>query len=312
VSSNTQSLAHHAPLFAAKQKMEQIKTSIRAFNHWWPDYVISSKVWPLPVAEKSGHGNVSWLPALDQIDFETIEHPAAVDAIKDALINFHRFPNDPALNIRRWPGYVVLRAAVADEMRQRLSEINLQKDELQQILSVIPDGTRPIALRKTFPGEHILAAYRHIHCAQQSCDALTFTWQGKLPKNKPIERDKLIQMLRDEIKDCFVDSDLSGAAQREKEIGILNELSSSIKLVERKLFAPSPRYVAFYDRPLKAGGKGDEMGHAPLPYFMAQDTIPNLIDLPMWSNTGNSTSNGRKSLDYAVILPRIRIYATAE
>jgi hypothetical protein len=312
MSKDESSLAHYAPLYAAKQKMAEIKAAINDFNHWWQPHVTTSRVWALPVAEKKGHYNVSWMPALDQIAFETSYHPQSVDVIATALINFHRYPNDPALNIRRWPGYVVLPAVFGTEMRQRLSEINHDKDELKEIISVIPDGSRPLALRKTFPGEHILAAYRHIHCAQQACAALTFTWQGKNPKNTAITRERLVATLENELKECARNGELTAATQREQEITILSELADDARLVQRTQFAPSPRLIAFYQTPTKSDSTGDEMAHAPLPYFMAQDEIPKIIPLPQWENTGITANSGRKALSYELILPRIRIFSVLD
>ncbi len=305
-------LKHYATLFAAKQKMAAIKEHIRAFNVWWQPKVLEAKVWPLPVAAKPSAENVPWMPALEHIEFETLTGQKAIEETALALINFYRYPEDPALNIRRWAGFVLLGAQFRAEMLHYIEQINILKTELMDILSVIPDGSRPVVLKKTFPGEHILAAYRHIHTATQDVRTLAFTWQGKVPKNNPILKQKLIEQLLQEQQTAIDHEDATTASIRAKEIELISSLSDNIRLIERKLYAPSPRLLAFYCNSQQKTGVADVMNQAPLPFFMAQDVQPEIKPLNPWSIDQEKPKSGKQSLSYDVLLPRLRVFTYAQ
>lgn len=302
-------ITHAGTIYSAKKKMAEIKAALNQFNEWWPTQANDAEVWPLPVPKRKSIENVPWLPSLETITFDRATGEEAITLAMHALINFHRYPEDPALNIRRWPGYVLLCEDARVLMIEHIKAINHLKSELQEILSVIPNGSISLVLKKTFPGEHILAAYRHIHFADLDVRSLAFTWQGKSPKNKIIDRDQLISQLQDELSMATSDGNLSDAAIREKEITAIESLPPGEKLIERKTFAPSPRLMAFYHFSNKPSGTADEMSHAPLPFFMAQSVKPEIVPLSFWSiNDNKNDGSGKKQQSYQLFLPRLNLY----
>jgi hypothetical protein len=301
-------LKHYATVFAAKQKMETLKSAIYDFNLWWKPKVIEAMIWPIPVAVKPTAENVPWMPALEYIEFETVTGEEAIALAAQALINFYRYPEDPALNIRRWAGFVLIAENFREDMLLAIENINTLKTELMMILSVIPDGSRPIVLKKTFPREHILAAYRHIHAASKQVRTLAFTWQGKVPKNTPISKEKIIEQLLIEQQTAIDNEDNTTKTIREKEIALITSLADDSKLIERKSYAPSPRLLGFYCDSQQKTGVADIMNQAPLPFFMAQDKMPEIKPLNNWSIEQEKPKSGKQSLDYYPILPRLRIF----
>jgi hypothetical protein len=187
------------------------------------------------------------------------------------LINFSRHPKDPALNIRRFPGYVLFPSSQAETLKQQLEAINLLKNELIQVLSVIPDGSRMNVLPKAFPGEHILLAYRNIHYyIGNDIRRLAFGWQGKFPKNIPITRQKIAERLAQERHYHAEKGNDLGVQFCERDEVRLQALLPETELVERKLFAPSPRLRVL-------GSQTDKPSlviQAALPLFVAQDELP--------------------------------------
>jgi hypothetical protein len=296
---------HQSPIFAAKQIMNELRAEIKDFNAWWVPLAIDCRVYPLPVPAKETDTNMPWLPSLDEIRFDTINGVDALNIAESALINFHRHPQDPALNIRRWPGYVRLPASSRLRMVEYLTKINQLKDALKDALSVIPDGSRPVVLKKTFPGEHILAAYRHIHFADFNVEHLSYTWVGKTAKNTIVDKTDLLEKLRSDKSIRIEDQDLVGAEMIDKEINKVLSIDA-LDLVKRKRHAPSPQLAVFSTNKTE-NSKWDMLMQAPLPFFIAQDEAMFVRDLPSWSS--KDTNNGLRSAQYDPVVMRHHVFS---
>lgn len=298
---------HHAPIYHATQTMERLRLAIRAFNVWWLPLAVDARVYPLPVAAKATDANMPWLPALEDITFETLNGGDAFPVASNALINFHRYPQDPALNIRRWPGFVVLPASVRALMIEYLTGINALKSELQETLSVIPSSSRTLVIRKTFPGEHILAAYRHIHFADEDVAHLSFTWLGKSPKNEAVDKKALLQRLAEDRAISVEMGDFSRAAIIDIDMARIKSVAEDL-LVERLLHAPAPRLATFLSGQ-EDNTKYHALMQAPLPFFMAQSTRPFVRDLPSWSASEVKSRAGANR--YIAVVERLGIFRRA-
>ncbi len=295
---------HLPTVYAAKKVMQQLKLALRAFNDWWPTLAHHASVSPLPVTENTQPEYVPWLPALTDIQFETLKGEDAIEIIRHELINFSRHPNDPALNIRRFPGYVFLPSAQADKLAQELGEINRLKTQLMDILSVIPDGSRVMVLPKAFPGEHILLAYRHIHAyTAQDVRRLAFGWQGKFPKNIAISRQQIREKLQQEEQHHIAEGNVLAANFCQQDLLRLDALPADTSLVERKLFAPSPRL-----RLLNAAtDKPALVIQAALPLFVAQDRMPLIKPLGFY-RLADQQKKELKKTDYLPFIERHRVF----
>lgn len=297
-------LMHHAPIYHAKQIMDRLRLAIRLFNDWWLPLAVDGRVYLLPVAAKTSDANMPWLPALEDITFDTLHGGDAYSVVANALINFHRHPQDPALNIRRWPGFVVLPESVRLTMIEHISAINALKSELQTTLSVIPSSSRTLVIRKTFPGEHILAAYRHIHYADYDVAHLSFTWLGKSPKNEAVDKSQLLQRLAEDRVISVETGDLGWAAMIENDILRVHAVPEAL-LVERRLHAPAPRLATFMDGQVD-NSKYHELIQAPLPFFMAQSGRPFVRDLQPWS--ANEVKSQAGANRYVAVVERLGVF----
>jgi hypothetical protein len=297
-------LMHHAPIYHATQTMDRLRLAIRAFNEWWLPLAVGGRVYPLPVAAKTSDANMPWLPALEDITFDTLHGGDAYPVIANSLINFYRYPQDPALNIRRWPGFVVLPVSARALMIEHLTGINALKSELQETLSVIPSSSRTLVVRKTFPGEHILAAYRHIHYAEEDVAHLSFTWLGKSPKNEAVDKSQLLQRLAEDRAISVETGDLGWAAIIDNDIMRVHSVPEAL-LVERRMHAPAPRLATFMDGQVD-NSKYHALMQAPLPFFMAQHATPFVRDLPSWSASEVKSRAGANR--YAAVIERLGIF----
>lgn len=304
---NTEKSLHSGIIYSAKKKMNELKSACYNFNDWWPNHLLEIRIWPLPVSEKPTDLNIPWAPALDTITFETLSDDQAIAAAKHSISNFYRNSNDPALNIRRFPGFVRLELSARFEMIERINHINQIKHELREIIGLIPDGTRPVLLRKLWPGEHILAAYRAINYAADDVRLVHFTWQGRTPKNEKISYDQLVGLLTDEISEHLATNDILTASIRNNELQSIADLDKNTEFVVRKQLAPSPRMLAYYVHSVNRTGVADIMIQCPIPFFFAQN-FPSIIkSLPEWSRD-NKKNWGKKSDKYTLINPRLNIF----
>lgn len=295
---------HLPTVYSAKKCMKQLKEALAEFNAWWPNWVTMAQVSPLPVTENTLPEYVPWLPALTDITFDTQVGDSAIETTRQALINFSRHPSDPALNIRRFPGVVFFPSAQAESLMQYLDRINALKNELIKILSVIPDGSRASVLPKAFPGEHILLAYRNIHgYAGNDIRRLAFGWQGKFPKNIPISRQEIRDKLVQERQHHGEQGNTLGVQFCDQDLLTLQDLSEDIELVERKLFAPSPRLRvlgAQKDKPVL-------VIQAALPLFIAQDALPIIKSLDSY-HLEDQQKKLLKKTEYLPFVARHRVF----
>lgn len=296
-------LIHHQGIvYSAKKTMQALREQLHAFNQFWPPIAQQAIIYPLPVPQKPSPINVPWLPALDQITFDTLSSQQAIDVATHAIASFTRHPEDPALNIRRWPGFIRLPFSAINELSSHLNTINATKDELKTIISELPDGSRPLVLKKTFPGEHILAAYRHVHFSPQTVKTLSFTWVGKTAKNTPIDKAEVIARLEVE-RDKLEPDDMVGLARIERELCAV--IDTKAALIERKQHAPSPQLAVFFDDG-KFKKQWDMLVPLSLPFFIAQDHEPDFNGLPFWSN--EETKKGSRSGKYQAVIERAGIF----
>lgn len=293
---------HHGVVYQAKQHMEHLHLLLAQFNQFWVPLAQSAIIYPLPVAQKDSPLNVPWLPSLDQIEFETLNGQSAIDVATHAVSNFKRYPEDAALNIRRWPGFVRLPKTAHLELTEKLNLINQTKNALKTVIGALPDGSRPLVLKKTFPGEHILAAYRHIHHSPQDVDTLSFTWVGKTAKNTPIDKTEVINRLEVE-RDKLDADDISAIARINQEIDLVHNTHQS--LIERKRHAPSPQLAVFFSNSASKK-QWDMLVPLSLPFFIAQDHEPDFNGLPFWNN--EETKKGSRSVKYQAIIERAGIF----
>lgn len=297
-------LIHLPTIYAAKKIMKQLKQALAEFNAWWPEQVTNAVVFPLPVSENTQPNYVPWLPALTDITFDTQIGEEAITTTRYALSNFSRHPDDPALNIRRYPGVITLPSAQADGLMAHIAHINHLKNELIQVLSVIPDGSRASVLPKAFPGEHILLAYRNIHgYVNNDVRRLAFGWQGKFPKNIAITREAIKEKLMQERQHHEDTGNVGALLFCDQDLEKLEQLAGEAQLVERKLFAPSPRLRVL-------GAQKDKPAlviQAALPLFMAQDKQPLMKPLEAYHLEAQQQKNLKKN-EYVPFIERHRIF----
>lgn len=306
---NTKAAVNHEPVMrAAGEKMIELKDRLAEFNAWWPDYVLDAKLWPLPVPQKDTADSAPWLPSLDSFSFPELDTADSINLAEFALGNFKRQPGDAALNIRRYPGVVILKEKVRFEMIALLEHINQEKTNLKHLLSDIPKRTLSKLLNRHFPGEHILAAYRHVHYTDQDVQRIQFAWQGRSPKTRIIERDALVSYLKERLAELKTHGTEQLIYQRENELQHVLSLPNADTIVERRPAAPTPKTLVYHEFSVNMPGVPDITNQAPLPFFLAQDRLPDISPLPQWSIEQYSP-RGRKEKDYQPLIERLRLFS---
>jgi hypothetical protein len=290
--------------FHATLAMDKLVAALHEFKAFVVDYAVDACVYQLPVSEKDSDLNVPYLPSLDVIEFERFLGADGISMAASSICNLQRYPSDPALNIRRWPGFVRFDASVRDVMVDKISFINQLKDDLAGAMECFPLGaSRTNAAKRLFPAIHLLAAYRHIHCASVDVTHLGFTWLGKSPKNVSIDKVNLMTRLLNMQSVAGLHGDDAMVGFIEQELALLADYPEHL-LVQRKVHAPSPRLAVFFDQRISSP---EMLIQAPLPFFIAQNDPPSIHHLPFFY--ADQVHKGNSDDKYLPLVPRLGVFA---
>ncbi|SFB59480.1 DNA replication terminus site-binding protein [Azotobacter beijerinckii] len=249
-----------------------LQYALQAFNHVWPNHVVSSVVWRLPLLSEQR--------TPDTLQVLRLVGQEAVDATQIALAEFERDLGQAPGTVMRLPGYFVLSESVLDQVRQ----INALKDEvaaaiekLRLELNLVP-AARPRLMRRALGAKfNTKQLLRHIQCFDGAPRLITFTWAGHTTATGRVTVAKVRETLQ---------AGAEARASREntriedtpeyQELRTLVNMANTAVLTERKSVAPHPRAMLWFSN----SSRYDAMIHANLPVFVkAGEQPPEVIEL---------------------------------
>ncbi|MGP5370710.1 DNA replication terminus site-binding protein [Pseudomonas helleri] len=279
---------------------EQLKFKLAAFNQIWPQWVVSAKVWELPLLAEQ--------KAQDLIEASPLEGVTAIEATQQAMLLFERMPGQAPGTVMRLPGYF----ALSQSALPWIKEINQLKDNLMAAieqtrieLNLAPTARSKI-LRQAMGAQFSMKQLgRHTQAFDICPRLIVFTWAGHTTGGERIAVGKVRDLLgkaaeQQSVRDCVaIEQTLAGAELRR----IVN-LSDQASLIKYKKVAPHPRAMVYFSE----NSRYDAMIHSNLPMFVLAGKEPIVIhDLRDFDRHARQAERPDKKSRIEVI-PRMNLY----
>ena len=277
-----------------------LNATLKEFGNAWPNFVVRSKVWQLPLLAEQ--------KAADHIEARALEGCAAIDAAIQAMSMFERMDNQAPGTVMRLPGYFALSESVLHWVR----EINQLKDQLMMEiektrveLNLAPSARSKI-LRQALGGQMSMKQLlRHIQAFDICPRLIVFTWAGHTTGGERVAVGKVRELLGNTAKQqamkegVEVDQTLAGAELRR----IVN-LADQASLIKYKKVAPHPRAMVYFSE----NSRYDAMIHSNLPMFvLAGDRSTDVHELRDFDRHTRQAQRPDKKKRIEVI-PRMNLY----
>lgn len=275
-------------------------TKIHAFNQVWPDWVVSAKVWSLPLLAKQ--------KAPDLIEAHALEGSAAVEATMRAMTQFERMPGQAPGTVMRLPGYLALNRSVLPWVK----EINQLKDELMMAiertrieLNLAP-AARSKILRQALGAQFSMKQLaRHTQVFDICPRLIVFTWAGHTTGGERIAVGKVRELLSKAAEQQSAKESIDiGQTLAGAELRRIVNLSDQASLIKYKKVAPHPRAMVYFS----ASSRYDAMIHSNLPMFVLAGEQPITVhELRHFDRHARQAERPDKKSRIEVI-PRMNLY----
>lgn len=275
-------------------------TTLKEFGSVWPNFVVHSKVWQLPLLAEQ--------KATDHIEARALEGCAAVDAAIQAMSTFERMPDQAPGTVMRLPGYFALSESVlhwVKEINQLKDQLTMEIEQTRVELNLAPSARSKIlrqALGRQMSMKQLL---RHIQAFDICPRLIVFTWAGHTTGGERVAVGKVRESLGKAAKQqamkegIEVDQTLAGAELRR----IVN-LADQASLVKYKVVAPHPRAMVYFSE----NSRYDAMIHSNLPMFvLAGDRSTGVHELRSFDRHARQAQRPDKKTRIEVI-PRMNLY----
>jgi hypothetical protein len=277
-----------------------LNATLKEFGNAWPNFVVRSKVWQLPLLAEQ--------KAADHIEARALEGCAAIDAAIQAMSMFERMPDQAPGTVMRLPGYF----ALSESVLHWVKEINQLKDQLMMALERtriemnLAPSARSKILRLALGGQMSMKQLlRHIQAFDICPRLIVFTWAGHTTGGERVAVGKVRELLGKTAKQqamkegVEVDQTLAGAELRR----IVN-LADQASLIKYKKVAPHPRAMVYFSD----NSRYDAMTHSNLPMFvLAGDHPTDIHELRNFNRHTRQAQRPDKKTRIEVI-PRMNLY----
>ena len=277
-----------------------LNATLEEFGNAWPNFVVRSKVWQLPLLAEQ--------KAADHIEARALEGCAAIDAAIQAMSMFERMPDQAPGTVMRLPGYF----ALSESVLHWVKEINQLKDQLMMAIERprvemnLAPSARSKILRLALGGQMSMKQLlRHIQAFDICPRLIVFTWAGHTTGGERVAVGKVRELLGKTAKQqamkegVEVDQTLAGAELRR----IIN-LADQASLIKYKKVAPHPRAMVYFSD----NSRYDAMTHSNLPMFvLAGDHPSDIHELRDFNRHTRQAQRPDKKTRIEVI-PRMNLY----
>jgi hypothetical protein len=238
----------------------RLQSALQAFNHIWPNHVVSGVIWRLPLLTEQR--------TPDTIQVERLVGQEAVETAQMSLVEFERDIGQAAGTVMRLPGYFAINKSLLERIRQ----INELKDEvaaaiekLRLELNLVP-AARPRLMRRALGAKfNTKQLLRHIQCFEGTPRLITFTWAGHTSATGKVSTAKVRETLQ---ASAEARASREGLQLEETpeflELRTLVNMADTEMLTQRKSVAPHPRAMLWFTEE----SRYDAMIHANLPMFV--------------------------------------------
>ena len=277
-----------------------LNATLKEFGNVWPNFVVRSKAWQLPLLAEQ--------KATDHIEARALEGCAAIDAAIQAMSMFERMPDQAPGTVMRLPGYF----ALSESVLHWVKEINQLKDQLMMAIERtrvemnLAPSARSKILRLALGGQMSMKQLlRHVHAFDICPRLIVFTWAGHTTGGERVAVGKVRELLGKTAKQqamkegVEVDQTLAGAELRR----IVN-LADQASLIKYKKVAPHPRAMVYFSD----NSRYDAMTHSNLPMFvLAGDHPSDIHELRDFNRHTRQAQRPDKKTRIEVI-PRMNLY----
>jgi len=277
-----------------------LNATLKEFGNVWPNFVVRSKAWQLPLLAEQ--------KATDHIEARALEGCAAIDAAIQAMSMFERMPDQAPGTVMRLPGYF----ALSESVLHWVKEINQLKDQLMMAIERtrvemnLAPSARSKILRQALGGQMSMKQLlRHIQAFDICPRLIVFTWAGHTTGGERVAVGKVRELLGKTAKQqamkegVEVDQTLAGAELRR----IVN-LADQASLIKYKKVAPHPRAMVYFSD----NSRYDAMTHSNLPMFvLAGDHPTDIHELRDFNRHTRQAQRPDKKTRIEVI-PRMNLY----
>lgn len=244
-------------------------SKLEAFNQLWPDWVVSSKVWQLPLLAEQ--------KAPDLIEVRPLEGRAAIDATLQAMTLFERMPGQAPGTVMRLPGYFALNRSVLPWVK----EINQLKDQLMMAieqtrieLNLAPTARSKILRQALGVQFSMKQLARHTQAFDICPRLIVFTWAGHTTGGERIAVGKVRELLTKAAEQqCAKEGLFIEQTQAGAELRRIVNLADQASLIKYKKVAPHPRAMVYFS----ANSRYDAMIHSNLPMFVLAGEEPTTV-----------------------------------
>ena len=277
-----------------------LNATLKEFGNAWPNFVVRSKVWQLPLLAEQ--------KAADHIEARALEGCAAIDAAIQAMSMFERMPDQAPGTVMRLPGYFALSESVlhwVKEINQLKDQLAMEIEKTRVELNLAPSARSKI-LRQALGGQMSMKQLlRNIQAFDICPRLIVFTWAGHTTGGERVAVGKVRELLGKTAKQqamkegIEVDQTLAGAELRR----IVN-LADQASLVKYKVVAPHPRAMVYFSE----SSRYDAMIHSNLPMFvLAGDRSTDVHELRNFERHARQAQRPDKKKRIEVI-PRMNLY----
>ena len=277
-----------------------LKATLKEFGNVWPNFVVSSKVWQLPLLAEQ--------KATVHIEARALDGCAAIDAALQAMSMFERMDNQAPGTVMRLPGYFALSESVlywVREINQLKDQLMMEIEKTRVELNLAPSARSKI-LRQALGGQMSMKQLlRHIQAFDICPRLIVFTWAGHTTGGERVAVGKVRELLGKTAKQqamkegIEVDQTLAGAELRR----IVN-LADQASLIKYKKVAPHPRAMVYFSE----NSRYDAMIHSNLPMFvLAGDRSTDVHELRDFDRHTRQAQRPDKKKRIKVI-PRMNLY----
>ncbi len=167
-----------------------LKATLKEFGNVWPNFVVSSKVWQLPLLAEQ--------KATDHIGARALEGCAAIEAALQAMSMFERMDSQAPGTVMRLPGYFALSESVLHwvrEINQLKDQLMLEIEKTRVELNLAPSARSKI-LRQALGGQMSMKQLlRHIQAFDICPRLIIFTWAGHTTGGERVAVGKVRELL---------------------------------------------------------------------------------------------------------------------
>ena len=279
---------------------DRLISTLDEFSKVWPNFVVHSKVWQLPLLVEQ--------KATDRIEARPLEGTSAIDAALRAMSMFKRMRDQAPGTVMRLPGYFAISESVlpwVKEINQLKDQVIMAIDKTRVELNLAPSARSTILRQALGSQVSMKQLLRHIQAFDICPRLIVFTWAGHTTGGERVAVGKVRELLskaaeQQSMKEGIgIDQTQAGA-----ELRCIVNLADQASLIKYKKIAPHPRAMVYFSE----SSRYDAMIHSNLPMFVlageSSTTVRELRDFDRYARQAQRLDKKTR----IEVIPRMNLY----